>query len=122
MTAFVRIASGSLATGSRVGITLVSQLALVPIYLSFWSPETYGIWLALQTFYALGTIFGMAHLTFLENEFIRIWCRRHPGAGAHPVVGGTDCSSYCRCPAHRRHRVMEDGPARSSAGPEHGRG
>lgn len=72
MTAFARIASGSLATWSRVGITLISQLALVPIYLSFWTPETYGIWLALQTFYALGTIFGMAHLTFLENEFIRI--------------------------------------------------
>ena len=72
MTAFVRIASGSFATWSRVAITLVSQLALVPVYLSFWPAETYGIWLALQTFYALGTIFGMAHLTFLENEFIRI--------------------------------------------------
>ena len=53
-------------------MTLVSQLALVPVYLSFWSSETYDESLALQTFYSLGTIFGMAHLTFLENEFIRI--------------------------------------------------
>jgi O-antigen/teichoic acid export membrane protein len=72
VTALKRIASGSLASWSRIAVTLVSQVALVPVYLSYWPAETYGIWLALQAFYALSTIFGMAHLTFLENEFIRI--------------------------------------------------
>jgi O-antigen/teichoic acid export membrane protein len=72
MTAFFRVASGSLATWSRLAITVGTQLVLVPVYLSFWSPDTYGVWLALQTFYALSTIIGLAHLTFLENEFFRI--------------------------------------------------
>jgi O-antigen/teichoic acid export membrane protein len=72
VSAFNRVASGSLASWSRIGVTLVAQLALVPIYLSYWSAETYGVWLALQAFYTFGTILGMAHLTFLENEFIRI--------------------------------------------------
>ena len=72
VTAFNRIASGSLATWSRIAVTLISQLALVPVYLSYWPSETYGVWLALQAFYALSTIFGMAHLTLMENEFIRI--------------------------------------------------
>lgn len=53
-------------------MTLVSQVALVPVYLSYWPSETYGVWLALQAFYAVSIILGMAHLTFLENEFIRI--------------------------------------------------
>jgi hypothetical protein len=72
VSAFGRIASGSLAAWSRIFVTLATQLALVPFYLSYWPSETYGIWLALQAFYALSTIFGMAHLTLMENEFIRI--------------------------------------------------
>ncbi|MGO9934976.1 MAG: hypothetical protein ACLPV8_24635 [Steroidobacteraceae bacterium] len=72
MSAFNRVASGSLASWSRIGVTLIAQLALVPIYLSYWSAETYGVWLALQAFYTFGTMLGMSHLTFLENEFIRI--------------------------------------------------
>jgi O-antigen/teichoic acid export membrane protein len=72
MSAFNRVASGSVATWSRIGVTMVAQLALVPIYLSYWSAATYGMWLALQAFFVFGTIFGMSHLTFLENEFIRI--------------------------------------------------
>jgi O-antigen/teichoic acid export membrane protein len=72
VSAFNRVASGSIASWSRIGITLAAQLALVPIYLSYWSAETYGVWLALQAFYTFGTILGMSHLTFLENEFIRI--------------------------------------------------
>jgi O-antigen/teichoic acid export membrane protein len=72
MSAFTRIASGSIATWSRIAVNLVAQLALVPVYLSFWPADTYGLWLALQAFCALSTIYGMAHLTFLENEFVRI--------------------------------------------------
>lgn len=72
LSAFNRVASGSLASWSRIGVTLAAQLALVPVYLSYWSAETYGVWLALQAFYTFGTILGMAHLTFLENEFMRI--------------------------------------------------
>lgn len=72
MTALNRIASGSLASWSRIAVTLVSQVALVPVYLLYWPSATYGVWLALQAFYAVSVIFGMAHLSFLENEFIRI--------------------------------------------------
>src|SRR5271167_1442140 len=81
VSAFNRVASGSLASWSRMGVTVAAQLALVPLYLSFWSAETYGVWLALQAFYAFATILGMSHLTFLENEFIRI------GNSSLPVLG-----------------------------------
>jgi O-antigen/teichoic acid export membrane protein len=70
-SAFKRIASGSLAMWSRMAVTMLFQVALVPLYLSYWSAKTYGAWLALQAAYALATIFDTAHQSYLENEFLK---------------------------------------------------
>lgn len=72
MSTFKRIASGSLAMWARMGVTMLSQVALVPLYLSYWPARTYGTWLALQAVYSLITIFDTAHQSYLENHFLSI--------------------------------------------------
>jgi O-antigen/teichoic acid export membrane protein len=72
MSTFKRIASGSLAMWARMGVTMLSQVALVPLYLSYWPARTYGAWLALQAVYSLVTIFDTAHQSYLENHFLAI--------------------------------------------------
>jgi O-antigen/teichoic acid export membrane protein len=72
MSTELRIISGSSAAWARIGVTMLSQLALVPLYLAHWTVETYGIWLAVQ---ALGNVLytlDFGHQTFLEFEFLRI--------------------------------------------------
>jgi O-antigen/teichoic acid export membrane protein len=72
MSTFKRIASGSLAMWARMGVTMLSQVALVPLYLSYWPARTYGAWLALQAVYSLVTILDSAHQSYLENHFLSI--------------------------------------------------
>ncbi len=71
MSTASRLISGSAASWMRIGITMVSQLALVPIYLNFWSVETYGVWLAIQALVAIMTMIDMGHQTYLGYEFLR---------------------------------------------------
>jgi len=77
MSAARRLISGSVASWVRLGLNLVSQIALVPIYLTHWDKETYGIWLAVQTFSVFVQIFDTGHQTYLQNEFLRIGQKRH---------------------------------------------
>lgn len=55
----------------RIGITMVSQIALVPLYLNYWSVETYGVWLAIQALVAIMTMMDQGHQTFLGYEFLK---------------------------------------------------
>jgi O-antigen/teichoic acid export membrane protein len=71
MSTASRLISGSAASWVRIGITLVSQLALVPIYLNFWHVEVYGVWLAIQALVAIMTMIDMGHQTYLAYEFLR---------------------------------------------------
>ena len=72
MTAFKRIASGSFAMWTRMGLTILSQVLLVPVFLSYWSARQYGSWLALQSVFSLVTILDSAYQTYLENEFLKL--------------------------------------------------
>ncbi len=72
MSAFKRIASGSLAMWTRMGLTMLAQIMLVPVFLSYWPTKQYGAWLALQSVYSLATIWDSAFQTYIENEFLRI--------------------------------------------------
>jgi len=71
MSTAARLISGSAASWVRIAITMVSQLALVPIYLNFWSVETYGVWLAIQALVAIMTMIDLGHQTYLGYEFLR---------------------------------------------------
>jgi O-antigen/teichoic acid export membrane protein len=71
MSTASRLISGSAASWVRIGITMVSQLALVPIYLIFWNVDVYGVWLAIQALVAIMTMIDMGHQTYLAYEFLR---------------------------------------------------
>ena len=66
-----RVISGSAASWTRIVITLITQVALVPIYLNYWDVETYGVWLAVQAFVALMTMLDYGHQTYMGFEFLR---------------------------------------------------
>jgi O-antigen/teichoic acid export membrane protein len=72
MSIAARLVSGSLASWAQIGITTISQLALVPIYLSFWSVQIYGVWLAIQVLIFVLFMVDRGHQEFLGFEFLRI--------------------------------------------------
>jgi O-antigen/teichoic acid export membrane protein len=55
-----------------MGVTAISQIALVPLLLSRWSPEEYGVWVTVQALVAFSTVLSMGYKTYLEFEFLRI--------------------------------------------------
>ena len=71
-----RLVSASIASWIRIGVTVISQVALVPIYLQRWDHATYGSWLAIQTIYGFMTLCDISHHDFLGFEFLRLG--RHP--------------------------------------------
>lgn len=72
MSVAARVLWGSLAAWSKIGVTAVTQIALVPIFLSFWSVEQYGCWLVIQSVTAFVNIFSLAHHNYVGNEFLRV--------------------------------------------------
>lgn len=72
MSTALRLISGSSASWARIGVTMFTQLALVPFYLAHWDVETYGIWLAIQAMANVLYTLDYGHQTFLEFEFLRI--------------------------------------------------
>jgi O-antigen/teichoic acid export membrane protein len=71
-----RIVSGSAASWARMGLTFVAQFAIVPIFLAFWSVETFGVWIAIQAFVSMLTTFDFGYQTYLEYEFLKIGAER----------------------------------------------
>ncbi|MVN77240.1 hypothetical protein GO988_12970 [Hymenobacter sp. HMF4947] len=72
MSTASRLISGSAASWAQIAVTMISQMALVPIYLSHWSVVTYGIWLAIQALVSIASTLDFGHQEFLGYEFLRI--------------------------------------------------
>lgn len=72
MSATRRFLSGSAAAWARIAVTIISQIALVPIFLSHWSIEQYGCWLVIASITGLTSLFSVAHQSYLEYEFLKI--------------------------------------------------
>jgi O-antigen/teichoic acid export membrane protein len=70
-TAASRLISGSLASWALIAVTIVSQIALVPIYLTYWSVEEYGIWLAIQAIISVLSTVDVGYQNFLGYEFFK---------------------------------------------------
>ncbi|MBS1608190.1 MAG: hypothetical protein JSS98_03250 [Bacteroidetes bacterium] len=71
MSTSSRIISGSAASWMRILITLITQIALVPIYLSYWSVKVYGIWIAIQAITNILTTLDKGYVEFLGYEFLK---------------------------------------------------
>jgi O-antigen/teichoic acid export membrane protein len=71
MSTAVRLISGSVASWAQISVTMASQIILVPIYLSYWSVKTYGIWLALQGIMSALSMLDLGHQNYMGFEFLR---------------------------------------------------
>ena len=67
-----RILSASAAAWVRIVITIVTQIALVPLYLSHWKPEVYGAWLLLQATWGIITVMDIGHHDYVGYECLRL--------------------------------------------------
>ena len=72
MSTVSRFISGSAASWVRIAVTIGAQIILVPLYITHWSVETYGLWLAIQALIGLLVTLDTGHQEFLGYEFLRI--------------------------------------------------
>ena len=72
MSVINRLLLGGALSWARLFITIISQIALVPIYLTYWDVATYGIWLATLAIGSLASLFSIGHQNFIGNEFLKI--------------------------------------------------
>ncbi|WP_375444586.1 lipopolysaccharide biosynthesis protein [uncultured Fibrella sp.] len=72
MSTAKRVLSGTVAAWARIGVTMVSQILLVPIFLTYWDLETYGVWIAIQAFINILSTFDRGFNDYLEFEFLKI--------------------------------------------------
>ena len=72
MTTVKRLISGFSAGWANIGVQFISQLAATPIYLTYWTTEQYGVWIAFLALLALFQAIDFGHHTYLHFEFLRI--------------------------------------------------
>jgi O-antigen/teichoic acid export membrane protein len=66
----------------RIAVTIFSQVIAIPVYLHYWSIETYGAWVLVQSIVSFLTIFDIAHHNYLGNEFLKIGKQKREEIGA----------------------------------------
>jgi O-antigen/teichoic acid export membrane protein len=72
MSAAARLISGSVASWAQIAVNMAAQILLVPIYLKYWSVDTYGVWLAIQGIMSALSMLDLGHQNFMGYEFLRI--------------------------------------------------
>lgn len=72
MSVTSRLISGSAASWARIAVTMIAQVALVPLYLSHWNVSTYGIWIAIQALVNLLSTLDRGYVEYLGYEFLRM--------------------------------------------------
>ena len=72
MSTAVRLISGSVASWAQIGVTMATQIILVPVYLSHWDVKTYGIWLAIQGIMSVLSMLDLGYQSYMGFEFLRL--------------------------------------------------
>ena len=83
MSTAARLISGSAASWVQIAVNMASQVVLVPIYLSYWDAETYGVWLAVQGIMSTLSMLDYGHQNFLAYEFLRLGISDRPALGKY---------------------------------------
>lgn len=78
MSTTKRLISGTAASWARIGITMLTQVALVPIFLSYWDIKTYGVYIAIQAFVNGLNTLGRGYSDFLQFEFLKLGITNRP--------------------------------------------
>ncbi len=68
-----RAARGSIASLVNLGVTFALAIIQVPLMLSKWSAETFGVWAAIMGTIGMLTVLDSGHQNFVGNEFFRHW-------------------------------------------------
>jgi O-antigen/teichoic acid export membrane protein len=68
-----RALHGSIAGAVSFVASLLGTLVLVPVLLRAWGTERYGLWLALQSLFALLITLDTGHHTYVGNELLRLY-------------------------------------------------
>jgi O-antigen/teichoic acid export membrane protein len=76
VSAISRIVSGSAAAWTRIGITFLVQIFLVPVFLSHWDASTYGIWLGLFALASFLQFVDIGHHNYVAYEALRLGSER----------------------------------------------
>jgi O-antigen/teichoic acid export membrane protein len=71
-----RLLSGTLSSWMRIVLTISSQIAVTPIFLSHWSIEEYGYWLLFQAITPLIQLVDTGHQTYVGYECLKLGARR----------------------------------------------
>jgi O-antigen/teichoic acid export membrane protein len=72
MSVSARLISGTVASWVQIAITLLSQVILVPLYLSYWDVKTYGVWLAMIAFTGVLNTLDLGYQEYLAYEFLKM--------------------------------------------------
>lgn len=72
MSTVRRLISGSASAWARIAVTVISQVAVVPFFLSRWDILTYGTWIAIQALVMVCSTLDRGYNDFLEYEFLKI--------------------------------------------------
>lgn len=92
MSTALRLSRGAGLSASRLVVSLVGQLAAVPIYLTNWSAQEYGVWLILQGMFGFLILFSAAFQQYTYGELLKLG----PGApdALRAVWQGSLCAGY----------------------------
>ncbi|MBC7759126.1 MAG: hypothetical protein H7069_09730 [Phormidesmis sp. FL-bin-119] len=72
MSVSARLISGTVASWVQISVTMLSQVVLVPLYLTYWDVKTYGIWLAIIAFTGVLNSLDLGFQEYLAYEFLKM--------------------------------------------------
>ncbi len=71
MSSLNRFLSASAAAWVRIVLTVLTQILLVPVFLTHWSLDQYGCWLIIQTIIGLSSMLSASHHNYVGYEFLK---------------------------------------------------
>jgi len=75
MSTIARVASGSVASWCHLAIGFATQLLLVPVVLSHWTPHEYGVWIGIAAAGSLIQFLDFGHHNYVGFEALRLGTR-----------------------------------------------
>lgn len=82
-----RLISGSASSWMRMMLILITQVVLVPVYLTYWTVAQFGIWVAIQALVNVLVVFDRGFTDYLGFEFMKAGKRQPAVIGRYLSSG-----------------------------------
>lgn len=76
MSTTKRIISGSIASWVKILVTIITQVLLVPIFLTYWDVKIYGIWIGLHALVSILSTLDRGFNDYMQYDFLKIGPKR----------------------------------------------